>query len=166
MKHTLIFLGFLAITLGAYAANATITEGDVKRFCDNVPDNYVMNRFRQPNGDKAEKSVLWLKGDKKFSNGVSIEVFDDKKHYVVILPSGDAAGGCTRQQLSELLVENHILPEELGGRDKQLEPYEMKFLYVNDYDLIKYYPGERMKAPSKSSKSSTPQPVESLPLSD
>ena len=71
---------------------------------------------------------------------------------------------CRNINIPEILIDNKLLPEELDGDDRQLHPDDMKLLHVNEYDLIKYYPGSSSTNRPTRSKGSAPSHSDPKPV--
>jgi hypothetical protein len=137
---TLFCLSIIFILPISSPAHALVTPAELAEFCATLDPDLSKWRFRQPNDEKALKSVTRLgKGITRYENGITIEIINDDGHYKVILPSGDVAAGCSLNQLSEILRDNKFLPKKLGG-DGTYQGEDMKILSHDSYDLVKYYP--------------------------
>ncbi len=124
MKH-IIFFAFILSIISA-PAFARVNERAVTAFCaDPMNVTVIEERGVQPDGKKANEDILALQPDDyDFPNSIEVEIFENGMYAVdfprrmgdikgstgIDLQDKNEIGGCSLEQLSEVLRANGVLP--------------------------------------------------------
>lgn len=125
-----VFIVLSALLFPQYAAadDWLVSEQEIIDYCEDPSRETGPERGREVSREAANPDILELEpGTYEYDNGVRFVIYEDG-HYVVTLPDsvyrvsgtiwhdlirGKTLGGCSRPQLSSVLVRNRVMPEEL-----------------------------------------------------
>lgn len=100
-----------SILLFSNVAFAKMNKADLDVFC--AQQENEITKGLQPDGKKANEDLMALQaGEYSVPSGHRITLNEGFSYYVE-MPSGAGMGGCSKEQLSEILQNNHISIEGL-----------------------------------------------------
>lgn len=123
----IVFMLFVPLP-PAYADDWPIREQEIIDYCNDSSREDGPERGREISEESANQEILALEpGTYEYENDVRFVIYEDG-YYVVTLPDsvyrvsgtiwhdlirGKTLGGCSRPQLSSVLIRNRVMPEEL-----------------------------------------------------